>query len=316
MHSAYGSRLLSIGEIFDRAVHVTFANLLPLAAIVGTVAVPIRAISDWISRNALTYSFISDGRIVADPRLLPNYFTLMKDPQVHGFDWPAFLWSIGTLLPLSLAAATASIAMRGILLGETPKLDEAYRTAVRRLAPIFGATVLSWSMYVAAIAAIVIIAIAVLLLLSLIIARGGPVGPTADPVVVIFFVAICAAVAWLAPWANCTTTGAALYPIRPVQALREARMMTMSRGHRTRSLAFGAALLAFVIAQEFIRLTVCGFLSDVSHSSMLSFVASDAITLLALLIDVALAVVFYLDARNRVGLIQDPLANQENSRSQ
>jgi hypothetical protein len=30
----------------------------------------------------------------------------------------------------------------------------------------------------------------------------------------------------------------------------------------------------------------------------------------------ALAVVFYLDARNRVGSLQDPLAERENSQSQ
>jgi hypothetical protein len=68
MHSGYGTRLLSIGEIFDRAVHLTIANLLPLAAIVGLVAVPVRAIADWIGRDGLSRSFGAAGKIVADPR--------------------------------------------------------------------------------------------------------------------------------------------------------------------------------------------------------------------------------------------------------
>jgi hypothetical protein len=125
-----------------------------------------------------------------------------------------------------------------------------------------------------------------------------------------------AAIALLTPFSNCIFAGAALYPIRPFRALREAWSMTMSRGLRGRSLAFGAAFLALILVQEFFRLIVCGFLSDVTHLPWLSFVASDALTLLALIFGMALAVVYYLDARNRVAILQDPLANQENSRSQ
>ena len=317
MHSAYGSRLLSIGEIFDRAVHVTVANLLPLVMIVGLVSVPTRAIADWLSKDAINHTFGAEGKVVADPRLLPYFFTLARDPQSHGFNWPALIWFLVALLPLSLSIGAASIAARGILAGEASKLGTAYTAAFRRLAPIFGASILAWAVYFAAIIAIVIIGVVFLAVWGLTIARGGSIGASsAMAVVVVAFAAIGAAIVWLAPLANCTSVGAALYPLRPFRALREARMMTMSRGHRARSFAFGVALLAFVVAQQLITWTVCGFLSNVSHSAWLSFVASDTMALLALTFEVSLGVVFYLDARNRIAELQDPLSEQQNSRNQ
>src|SRR5471030_2752433 len=99
MHSAYGTRLLSIGEIFDRAVHLTIANLLLLTAIVGVVEVPARALIDWMSRGGLSRSFVIDGRIIADPRLLADYFTLIRDPNPH-VNWPVLVWYLAALFPL------------------------------------------------------------------------------------------------------------------------------------------------------------------------------------------------------------------------
>jgi hypothetical protein len=147
-------------------------------------------------------------------------------------------------------------------------------------------------------------------------ARGGATDsmPVAGIIAMVFFL-VAAAIVWLIPLANCTTTGAALYARRPFQALREAWAMTMVRGMRGRSLAFGAALLALALVQLIIRMALCGFLLDVTHVPWLSFVASDAITLLVSIIGMALAVVFYLDSRNRTTLIQDPLAEQENSQA-
>jgi hypothetical protein len=318
MHSAHGTRLLSIGEIFDRAVHLTVANLLPLAAIVGLVAVPTRAVADWMDRDALSRSFGAEGKIVVDPRLLVNYFTLIRDPHAHSFNWPALLWVVASLLPLSLAVAAASIASQAFLNGERPELGAAYRSAIRRLAPVIGASMLVWAAYLAGIVA-VFIAVSILWIawVAILTIVGGTV--TSSQIVVLTAVlglAVVAAFAWLAPLGNCTFAGAALHMTRPFRALREAWTMTMSRGLRGRSLALGAAVLALAVAQQFIRLTLCGFLSDVTHWLWLSFVASDAITLLSLIFGIAIAVVFYLDARNRVGLLQDPLANRENSGSQ
>jgi hypothetical protein len=310
MHSAYGTRLLSIGEIFDRAVHLTIAKLVPLAAIVGVVNVPTRAIADWIDRDGLARYFVVDGKIVADPRLLADYFALMRDPNAHLFNWPDQIWFMVSLFPMALSFAAASIASREFLNGDKTTLGAAYRIAFRRLAPVIGANILSFALYLAAFA----VAIAVLLILFLVLKAAG--GATDSAVVGISTMSLVGLmILWIAPLSNCTTTGAALYAIRPVRALREAWAMTMTRGLRWRSLALGAALLAVTAVQEIMRTVLCGFLSDVTHAPWLSFVASDAITLLALIIVMALAVVFYLDARNRAGLIQDPLAGQENSQA-
>ena len=92
--------------------------------------------------------------------------------------------------------------------------------------------------------------------------------------------------------------------------------MTMSRGRRARSLAFGSAFLALTFALEFIGIVVCGVLTDITHTPWLSIVASETVALLEWIFIMALAVVFYLDARNRIGLIQDTLVNRENSQSQ
>jgi hypothetical protein len=318
MHSAYGARLLSIGEIFDRAIHLTVANVLPLVAIVGLVAVPIRAIADWVDRDALNRSFRVYGQIVADPRLLASFFTLNRDPHPHPFNWWSVLWSLASLFPLSLAVAAASIASQKFLNGERTVLGSAYLTAIRRLAPVIGATILALATYLAALVAVAIVVFVFwFVLLFIVAAVGGPTNivPVVGITAMVFFLFVTAIV-WIIPLAYCTTTGAALYVIRPFQALREAWTMTMVRGLRARSLAFGAALVALVIVQELIRLALCGFLSDVTHSPWLSFVASDVITLLALIFGMALAVVFYLDARNRTSLIQDPLATHENSATQ
>jgi hypothetical protein len=318
MHSALGPRLLTIGEIFDRAVHLTIANILPLVAIVGLVTVPIRAIGDWLDRDALNQSFSVDGKIVADPRLIANYFTLIRDPHAHSTFWSGQLWFFASLFPLSLAIAAASIATQIFLNGEKAELGAAYRSALRRLGPIFGATILAWAAYLAAIIADILVVIAFwsIWFVVLKIAGGGTSAAPLAGIAAMMFSLFVAAIVWIIPLGSCTTTGAALYGIRPQRAIREAWEMTMSRGLRVRTLAFGAAFLALTVVQEFFRLVVCGLLSDVTHSTWLAFVASGAITLLALIIGMALAVVFYLDARNRVGLVQDPLAKRENSQSQ
>jgi hypothetical protein len=318
MHSAYGTRLLSIGEIFDRAVHVTIANLLLFVAIIGVVEVPARAVIDWTSRAGLSRSFGVEGKMVADPRLLINYFTLMNDPHATAVNWSGLLWYLASLLPLSLAVAAASIASLQFLSGEMPKMRVAYRSAIRRLAPVIGASILSWVTYLIGTAAVAIVVVISLVVWFLIFQRGGGAlaGASLDGFAAGSILTGLAIIAWLTPLANCTFAGAALYVTRPFRAFREAWTMTMSRGLRGRSLAFGAAFLALILVQELFRLIVCGFLSDVTHVPWVSFVASDAITLLALIFGMALAVVFYLDARNRVAVLQDPLANQENSRSQ
>jgi hypothetical protein len=132
MHSAYGTRLLSIGEIFDRAVHLTIANLLPLAAIVGLVAAPVRAAADWIDRDELSHYFGALGKMVADPRMFANYFTLIQDPH-GGINWFGQAWFLATLLPLTLAIAAASIASETLLKGDRTTLGAAYSSAVQRL---------------------------------------------------------------------------------------------------------------------------------------------------------------------------------------
>jgi hypothetical protein len=317
MYSAYGARLLSVGEIFDRAVHVTIANLLPLAAIVGLVEVPARAILDWVNRDSFNHSFGALGRIVADPKLLPEYAALTRDPHPYN-PWIVPLWLLARLLPVSVATAAAAIASGKFLTGERLLLGPAYRFALRRLAPVIGATILATAMYAAAFAAVFLIAVVVLLAWFLILSIGGrpSVDSNVSVVTMLTISSLAVLVAWMIPLASCTTTGAALYAVRPFQALREAWTMTMSRGLRGRSLALGAAFVAFTVVQDFISLVWCGVLSDITHSPWLSFVASDAISLLALIFGTVLAVVFYLDARNRIGFIQDPFAEQENSRSQ
>jgi hypothetical protein len=318
MHSVFGTRLLSIGEIFDRAINLTVANLLPLVAIIALVDVPIRAIADWLDRGDLSRTFGAAGIIMKDPRQIANFFTLSRDPNAHAFNWFSLLWIVVSVIPLSFGTAAASIASQEFLMGGRPGFRTAYRSAIRRLGPVVGATILALATYLFAIVA-AIIAVYVSLFVWLMIlkaAHGVTNSLSLVGVTAMLFVVFAAAIMWIIPLANCTTTGAALYAIRPIRAFREAWAMTMVRGRRWRSLAFGAALIALALVQEFIWLAVCGFLSDVTHSTWLAFVASDAITLLGLIIGMALAVVFYLDARNRTALIQDPLAKRENSQSQ
>jgi hypothetical protein len=134
MHSAYGTRLLSIGEIFDRAVHLTIANVLPLAALVGVVALPVQAFADWLDRDELSLYFGAVGKIVSDPRMFANYLTLIQGPHSHN-PWTIVLLSLATLLPASLAVAAASIASEKFLNGEKIHFEEAYRSAIRRWRP-------------------------------------------------------------------------------------------------------------------------------------------------------------------------------------
>lgn len=315
MHSAYGTRLLSIGEIFDRAVHLTIANLLPLTAIVGLVFVPARAVTDWLSRDGYSRYFGVLGKIAADPRLLASYFSLMHDPNAKSVNWPSLIWFVFALIPMTLALAAASIASQAILKGESLKLGTAYRIAARRLAQVIGASFLTWAasaaLIIAAVVAVSILWIIWVVILSI---GGGSVGSSSVAgLTAALVLSLIAAVALLAPLADCTFAGAALNVVRPFQALREAWIMTMSRGLLGRSLALGAAILALTVAQLSVSSAVCGVLADVTHSTWLSFVAQDSISLLATIFGAALAVSFYLDARNRSGLIQDPLAERENA---
>jgi hypothetical protein len=138
MHAPYGTRLLSIGEIFDRAVHIAIANLLPLAAIVGLAVVPVRAIGDWLDREQLNLTFGAYGKIVANPKLFTNFLSLAHDPHAHPFNWSPVFWSVASVFPLSLAAAAASIASQKFLNGEIPTFGAAYRSAMGRLAQVMG----------------------------------------------------------------------------------------------------------------------------------------------------------------------------------
>jgi|GEM_PF-4884879 len=314
MHSGYGTRLLSIGEIFDRAVHLTIANLLPLAVIVGLVALPAHAIADWVERDELSRYFVTVGKIVADPRMFANFGVLIQGPHLLN-PWIAVLWNLVTLFPVSLATAAASIATQELLKGEKPSFGRAYLSAIRRVAPVTGACML----IIAILAADLVAALIVMLLLWLVtLVVGAAGGPALSRSNVSDFLTLsiplfAVIVIWTSPLMNCTSVGAALYARKPLQAIREAWTMTMSRGLRGRSLALGTAFVAFTVVQEFVRSAVCGVLSILTHSTWFSFIARDSISFLALIFWTVLAVVFYLDARNRTGLIQDPLAERENA---
>jgi hypothetical protein len=318
MHSAYGTRLLSIGEIIDRAVHLAITNLLPLAAIIGLVDVPVRAITDWLDRDTWNRYFGALGKIVEDPRLLPYFFDLIRDPHATAVNWPFQLWIVASQFPLVLAFTAASIASLEFLKGESPRVGTAYRTAIRRLAPVIGATILVWALYIAGVVAVIIAALG-LWFAWLLILKAGFGAFASTPVVVLtagLVVTVGAAIGLITPLANCTFAGAALYVVRPIRALREGWTMTMSRGLRGRSLALGAAIIAIDMVQEIISSAVSGVLSNITHSPWLALVVRDALSLVALTFWTVLAVVFYLDARNRTGLIQDPLAERENSQAQ
>jgi hypothetical protein len=169
----------------------------------------------------------------------------------------------------------------------------------------------------ALLAAIIVVLVLWFIWLTIITAGGGNI--TVAQVLILFplFVPTLAVLAaWTIPLTYCITTAAALYAVRPFRALREAWTMTMSRGPRGRSYAFGAAIIAFSVVQIFISSAVCGVLSDVTHSSWLSFVLRDVISILVWIFTSAIAVVFYIDARNRVGSIQEALATRENSQAQ
>jgi len=317
MHSGYGTRLLSIGEIIDRAVHLTIANLLPLAAIIGLVDVPVRAIADWLDRDDLSHYFGAVGKIVADPRMFTSYFTLIQSPHSQS-PWNTLLWVLASFLPLSLAVAAASIASEKILLGERLKVGAAYSSAIRRLGPVIGASILTFAMFTVAFVVVGVAASVPWIVWVTILASGGQTITSSQTVVLfaLLIPSLAAVAVWMIPLTNCTFTGAALNAVRPFRALREAWTMTMSRGLRGRSFALGGALIAITVVEVFISTALCGVLSVVTHSSWLSFVARDLISLLALIFFTALAVVFYLDARNRTGIIQDPLAERENSQAQ
>lgn len=318
MHSAYGTRLLSIGEILDRAVNLTIANLLPLAAIVGLVHVPVRAVTDWLDRDQWVRYFGALGKIVEDPRLLPYFFALIRDPHPTSFNWPFMLWIIAAQFPLSLAFAAASIASLEFLDGGRPRVGTTYRTAVNRFAPLVGTSILVWALYIAGVIAVVIAGLLLWFAWFLIFKAGGGAIASA-PVAVLtagLFVTTGAATGLITPLANCTFAGTALYVVRPFRTLREAWTMTMSRGLRGRSLAFGAAIIAIWTVQEIISTAVSGVLSNITHSPWLSLIVRDAIWLVESTFFTVLAVVFYLDARNRIALVQDPLADRENSQAQ
>ena len=87
--------------------------------------------------------------------------------------------------------------------------------------------------------------------------------------------------------------------------------MATVRGMRLRTAAIAAGFLA-LFSFEWL---VVGVLTNVTHAQIVS-IAGPTLSLLTGLLNSVLMVVFYLDARNRVGLLQEASAARENSQRQ
>ncbi|HLJ84180.1 MAG TPA: hypothetical protein VKT51_08435 [Candidatus Eremiobacteraceae bacterium] len=304
MNDPNATRLLSVGEIFDRAVHVVLRNFLQLTLAYGIFNIPFVALQDWIQRSAQARFDLALGTVVANPRLISQFFRLSQDPTKKSLasDW--IFIALGLAVSVLAACLVANLTER-ILRGERPAAVQVIPKSLRVLYRL-----------VAQQFAIVFIAFLIFIVIVIIWALPALMWPAArSPAVLTAAISLSAALLFCAleAWGYCAFGAVALDDSGVVRAMRTGWRMTMTKAAVSRSFVFGFGILAFDVLAVIFSFALAGFAVDVTHQVVVARVLEVLLGVaIATFVNVA-GTIFYLDANARYSAIQDAAQNRENS---
>ena len=273
------------------------ANIVILTTVYGIVAVPCQAFAAWLNRDADSRFYSVIGRMVADPKLFTDYFSLTADPHAR-VNWLSIVLLPIWLVGYSFADAGVAIASAAACKGERPNFSRSLAGALRVWPAVAGTNLL-----------LSILSVAVLVP-ALVLARPIAASYVATPVITAVLFAATV------PLWSYAATAAALDSKRPGRAVRDGWLMATVRGMRLRTLAIGAGFITLFSFEVLISDAVVGVFMNATHAPIASFIADGIFSLLTGLLNSVLMVVLYLDARNRIDLLQEAPAARENSQRQ
>jgi len=307
-----GARLLSIGEIFDRAISVLLRNFLTLTIAYGVIALPVRLSVDWVQRSTQGRFNSAIAAVIANPTLLSQFVKLSTDPtQKPGLGESALL-ALG-FVGLALASCLLAVVAARLLSGDTA---DALQLLPRALSRWFRLLLLELATaFVAACCLIATLIVWFLPATIWTIARGPNALTTneAGALFVAMLLSLAVLFCWLEAWAFCAFGAIAVDGVGVGSAMRTAWILTSRKSLRLRSLAFGVSALSCYVIGTITSLAVFGFVGYLTHQAVLETTVRELILLeLAVFINVA-GIVFYLDAKARYAAIQDAARSRENS---
>lgn len=312
MDVPFGSRLLSIGEIFDRALTVVIKNFIPLALAYGIIALPFRFFVDWIQLPDHMRFSSAIAAVIANPSLTSRFGTMIADPSGRP-DLTFWWYFFAEFLATSLATALLAVMTAGVLRGDRPTLSRALGQSFPRWPRILGVALIELS----AVAVLLVTVLVVWIVPAVILfPPSGPHAITPNQALGLVLGALATFVLLAFPlqaWGFCAFGAVALGDAGILRSLRDAWRMVYKRRSIARSFAFGAAFIAGYVFCASPIVLFASLFDALARQYAIGAVIRESITLaLVVFVEVA-GIIYYLDAKKRYEIFQDAARTRENS---
>src|SRR5579872_794327 len=289
-----GARLLSIGEIFDRAISVLFRNVWTLTLTFGAFLLPYVLLFSWVERALAVRVYGAIESVIAHPDRSPAFNPISPSNRLDANGW--WLIALG-LIVFPLAGAAIAAFTAGTASGDRPSFSTSLRRAFRSWPRSVWVSLLS----VVGVASGIFVVAAVYFVAMVIwvVAANQPFSDKAAAAFVVVVAIITSLFAIGAvPWATYAFGAATLDDVGPFGALVGAWRMCFRRSAAVRSLLFGFGMWAIVVVGMlfFYIIAVIGIAIHQNYAA--SAVRLIGLTELAVFVNVAGAL-FYLDGKAR-----------------
>jgi hypothetical protein len=290
-----GARLLSIGEIFDRAISIVLGNFLSLTLSFGAFLLPYTLLLSWVEHALAGKVSGAISSAISHPDR-PTSLNLL-DPAYRLDANGVWLIALGIIV-FPLAGAMLAVSTAAIVNGDRPSFSSSSRRAFRRWPQALGVSLLSMGSVAGSV-----FGVAAAYLITLVIWDMATNQSTFSDsaamvyVIVLSIVTVVFAIGAI-PWAACAFGATVLDDVGVFRALRNAWRACFRRSVAVRSLLFGfgtwAILFVFVLFSY-----ILAAIGIAIHQNYAAFaVRLVALTEIAVFVNAAGAV-FYLDAKAR-----------------
>ncbi len=306
-----GARLLSIGEIFDRAVNLLLRNFSTLVIAYSVVELPFRLIADWLQWSAQVRYANAISEIIANPRLFTQFQRLATDPthKVGLGDWGLIAFEVaGVTLASGLLAKMVLQLERGVRPGLLSSLPQAFGR---------------WFSLLIAQLAIFILLVAIIFVafIMIFVSAGVYIGlqhvslSSEDVFGLIIATLVTSALplCWLEAISICSFYAVAVDDVSVGRALTSVWKIVLRKGVRVRSLAFGIGITVCDILGVLFSFVLLGLVDYMTRQPAVGVAVRELAALVVTVFINVTAIVFYLDAKARYKTFQDGALGRENS---
>lgn len=304
-----GARLLSIGEIFDRAISVSLKNFWTLTLTCGAVLLPYMLLFSWVERAFAGKIYGAVESVIAHPDRSPNFNPGAPSYRLDANGW--WLIALGLVIfPLAGAAIAACTA--DTVNGDRPSFSCSFRRAFRSWPRSVWVSFLS--MIGVASGIFVVGAIYFVTVVVWIVATNQSTFSDSAAMAFVVVIGIMTSLFTIGavPWTTYAFGAATLDGVGAFRALLNAWRACFRRPTIVRSLLFGFGMWAIIIIGLLFIYIIALIGIAVYQNYAASAVRLIVLTELAVFANVAGAL-FYLDAKTRYTAIQDAAQKRENS---